>query len=313
MKVVLGIDGGGTKTHAVILDERLNVLGEGFGPSCNFDDLGVERATLHLGQAVERAREAAGLAHGPFDAAFLGMGGVVSAHDRELARGMAAALRLAPPERVGVDHDARPALSGGLSGRPGLVQIAGTGAATFGVNARGERASASGMGPMVSDEGSGHWVGIESIRAAVRSADGRGPASSLQERVRVALDIADYSELLHRLHVVGLPRSEVAALAPLAVEAAQAGDAAAVGILAGAAQEIALSIATVARRLGWGGGEACEVVMVGGLFRGGEAVLAPLRAALAERQPGARLVWPEQNPAVGAGRLALALLGGRGP
>ena len=188
VSVVLGVDGGGTKTHAVIIDETGRTLGEGFGGPTNIDDHDLETATVHLETAVNQARANAQLKNEPFDAAFLGIAGVVSAADKALVRKFSWRLELTcsppagphatGPEQLGVDHDARVALAGGLSCRPGMVLIAGTGSACFGMNAAGEHHLAGGWGHLLSDEGSGYWLGLEALRAAVRGFDGRGPPRS---------------------------------------------------------------------------------------------------------------------------------------
>lgn len=203
---------------------------------------------------------------------------------------MAAALDLAPPEFVGVDHNGRVALAGGLSGRPGLVLIAGTGTLCFGLSGASRRASADGFGPLVSDEDSGYWFGLEAVRAAVRAADGRGPGPALEPRVREHLGLEDWSGLLRRLHVTALSRAGTAALAPLVFAASAAGDGAATHLLNRGVHELVLCVAAVTRRLEL---RTFELTPVGGLFSTGEALFAPLRTALAGTLPGCTLVLPE--------------------
>ena len=135
---VLGTDGGGTKTQAVIVDESGKLCGTGLGGPSNYDDVGIDTTRASIGQAVDAARQMAGIPQIPFAAVFLGMAGVVSPTDRGIIRDIAQNLDLAAPETIGVDHDCRIALAGGLSGRPGLVQIVGTGSSTFGMNVAGE-------------------------------------------------------------------------------------------------------------------------------------------------------------------------------
>ena len=147
----LGVDGGGTKTQAVIIDECGRVLGAGLGGPANYDAVGVEVAQSNIAQAVEAARQAAGIADYPFASAYLGLAGVVCARDCEIVHGIARRLNLAAI--VGVDHDCRIALAGGLSGRPGIVLISGTGSSCFGMNALGDQWRAGGWGYLISDEG----------------------------------------------------------------------------------------------------------------------------------------------------------------
>ncbi|HHW84765.1 MAG TPA: hypothetical protein GX400_00980 [Chloroflexi bacterium] len=297
----LGIDGGGTKTQAAICDESGRVLGVGLGGASGIDSVGADAATVSIGAAVTAARVQAGLADAPFAAVFLGMAGVVSAADRDIVRAVAQRLQLG--DAIHVDHDIRIALAGGLSGRPGIALIAGTGSSCFGMNAAGERWQAGGWGHLISDEGSSYWFGWNAIRLAAGAGDGRWQ-SALYAPVMRGLGIERVADLHQRLYTQGISKAEIASFAPLVMEAAAAGDALALGLIRQGVQELALMVTAVARNLGWAAAP-CEVTLTGGLWRAGEVVLAPFRAALAEMLPMARIVMPELPPVIGACVLAL--------
>ncbi len=304
MSLVLGVDGGGTKTHAVITDETGRTLGEGFGGPTNIDDHDLETATANLEHAVNEARANAKLETKPFDAAFLGVAGVVCEADRGILRELAHRLELTSPERLGVDHDARVALAGGLSGRPGLVLIAGTGSACFGINATGERHLAGGWGHLLADEGSGYWLGLQALRAAVHAFDGRGQRTALEQQALAFLEVRAPEDIMHRLYVVGLSRTELAAFSPITLELAISGDLVARDIVERGAEALAETVEAAARRLNL---SAPEMATVGGVL-GSEVMLEPLRSQLMARLPEMRLVAAEQSPAHGACLLARMLL-----
>jgi N-acetylglucosamine kinase-like BadF-type ATPase len=304
-RYVLGIDGGATKTLAVILAEDGRVRGSGLSGSSSYDNIGIDAARDSLHAAVQAARQSAGLSSVPFAAAFLGLAGVTSRQDRTIVEGMAADLRLA--DIIGVDHDCRVALAGGLSARAGIVLIAGTGSSCFGMNAQGERWQAGGWGHWISDEGSSYWLGLNALRLAMGAYDGRW-STTLLDPIQARLGLQDMSEILHRLHVEGLSKTEIAALAPLVIETSQAGDALAQELIQQGAEALALCVQAVARRLGWADAP-CELALVGGLFQSGEAVLGPLRTTLEQHLPLCRPVMAELPPVVGAGLLALQSLG----
>lgn len=302
---VLGIDGGGTKTQAVLMDAAGQVVGAGRGGPSNYDDVGAAVARDNIAQAVAAARADAagrGVAIPSQAAAFLGMAGVVSETDRAVIRQIALDLRLAPPERIGVDHDIRIALAGGLTGRPGIVLITGTGSSCYGRNAQGDSWQSGGWGHLIADEGSGYWLGVQAMRVALQAYDGRLPATCLQGGLQEALGLPAMVDIMQRLYVRGLTRAEVAGLAGLVLEAARQGDAAAQSLIEQGARELARCVAAVQRRLGLE--EACEVALVGGLTQAGPVYLDPLRAALRAVLPAARVTLAEQEPAVGAALLA---------
>ncbi len=307
---VIGIDGGGTSTRAALLRLDGKLLAVGQSGSSNIDDVGVQVAEQNIDRAVAAAEAQANLARQPAAAIFLGMAGVTSEADRDHIRQIARNLNLAPDAAIGVDHDCRAALAGGLSGRPGIVQIIGTGSSCYGRTATGRSWMAGGRGHLVSDEGSGCWMGLQAIRAAVRAHDGRAPDTPLLGGVLTALDIAEIDDVLNRLYVVGISRAELAALAPMVVREAMAGDAAAQGIVQKGADDVAELVEAVARKLAM---RAPAVCIVGGLLNTGPLIFDSYRAAMLRRVPTAEVKTAEQPPVIGAALLALELAGARNP
>jgi N-acetylglucosamine kinase-like BadF-type ATPase len=305
---VLGIDGGATKTHAIIMDDTGAVLGEGFGGVGNYTVVGADGAQQSFADAVAAARAAAGLDNTPFDAAFLGLASVVSETDHNIIRRIAAALKLAAPENVGVDHDCSIALAGGLSGRPGIVQICGTGSSTFAMNAAGEGWRVGGWGRTISDEGSAYWMGVEAMRAAVRAYDGRDPETVLVDEVLDFLQIPHMDYIYQPLYVQGLSKTEIARMAPRVINAAAAGDATAQEIIHTGMAMVAECVEAAARKVGLLGAPI-ELALVGGVFSAGEITVGALRDAVNARMAGCTLVWPELAPVAGAGILALRMAG----
>lgn len=306
-QLVLGIDGGGTKTLAAICNSSGQVLGVGRGGASNIDDVGLETASQNIDLAVTAARQQTNLEPRAFDAAFLGLAGIVSGRDRALVRGLAANLELAAPERLGVDHDCRIALAGGLSGRAGIVLIAGTGSSCYGVNAAGDSWRAGGWGSLISDEGSAYFLGRESLIASVRALDGRGSDTELAAIMLEQLGVQQADDLLHRIYVSGLSRSDIAALAPLVLEVASNGDAVALEILERGCALLAECVKAVAKHLQLEH-QRFEVVAVGGLYNASELLQQKLRRQILEALQGAHITQPELSPVLGACLLALERL-----
>ncbi len=307
MNTYLGIDGGGTKTKAVILDENGRLLGAGNGGPSNFGTIGVEKARRHIATAIANAVSAANLPAQPFAAAFLGIAGTVSQADRDTVMGMAQQLNLAPAGRIGVDHDGRIALAGGLSGKPGIVQIIGTGTSCFGLNAAGERWMAGGWGHRLADQGGGYWLGIQAMKAATEAFDGRGRPTVLQAMVMDALRLRQMGEIMHRLYGEAMSVAEIAALSRLVIAAAERDDPVANAIIAEGMDEVARCVETVASKLGWQN-EAVDLVCVGGISKAGEVVMRPLREAVNGRLPHCAIHNPQHSAAVGAAILAQRIL-----
>ncbi|MBX9724125.1 MAG: hypothetical protein K2X81_22145 [Candidatus Obscuribacterales bacterium] len=309
MKYVLGIDGGGTKTYATIVSTSGHVLGKGVAGPSNYHDVGVEVTKANLADAIMMASKDAEIGIAPrFEAAFLGLASVVSPADRAVVRNMARDLDLPANEKLGVDHDCRIALAGGLSGRPGIVQIAGTGSATYGRNADGEEWRSGGWGYLLADEGGSYWFGLSAMKAAVRAADGRSKETVLRQLVIERLELVTMNDIMHRLHVTGMSRLEIASLCPLLINAAKEGDEIATQIVAEGMSLLAECLETVAQRLRLTQSSVCEIALVGGLFNAGDIVVRPLLIAMQERLPNCSVLSAELQPVLGACLLALDCL-----
>jgi len=281
----VGLDGGQSGTRVVVGDHGGRVLGRGESGPSNLSDPsgdGLRRAVdKALAQAVR------GLQEPRFAAAFCGMSGGPDDKREILAE-------LIPSERLYVGTDAEIALLGGTEGEPGTVVIAGTGSIAFARDASGRTARAGGWGYAFGDEGGAFDIARRALRASLASEEGWGPKSALTESLLSASGSAAANDLLHRFYREGIPREEIAALAPLVDEAASSGDLVADEILTQAAAELAL-IARAARNQFFAADDPSAVVCSGGVFHSSR-----LRAAFEERVSPWRLVDPARPPVEGA-------------
>jgi len=304
-QVVLGIDGGQTATIAAICDLTGRVLGLGRGGPANhvWAPGGVERARSAV---VDSVTEALGRGSLPleteFEAAFLGMPGQADPLKLEAVQGAVHARRFR------MENDKVNALASVTAGKPGVVVIAGTGTITYGENARGESADASGWGYLLGDEGAGYWIARQAVAAACRHWDRRGEQTRLTEKLLRTLEITDLWELYFLVYSEKLSRSDFAGLARLVPEAAAEGDAAAGRILRRAGRELGLAAGTVARHLRMHRGPV-TVGLVGGVFQGSALVRRSFRREVRRHAPKAVLAQARFSPAAGSVLLALRLAG----
>jgi N-acetylglucosamine kinase len=298
MRYVIGIDAGGTKTVGLLADETGQVLAEVRGSGANLQTHGELEVEKVFDDIVE------GLAQGrTISAVALGIAGVDRPHDEAVIRGIL--RRLGHRESVRVVNDAAIALVAGAPDGVGIVVLAGTGSISYGQDAHGTTARAGGFGFLLADEGSGYWFGHQALRATVRAADGRGPATRIMPIVFEALEVTSVAELVPRVYEKGLPKHRIAALAGTVQQAHDQGDAVAASLIDVGAQELALAARAVARQLDLGDGPF-PVVLAGGAFKACPSMVAPLEAHLA--LPGGRPTLLQAEPARGAVRLALDLL-----
>jgi N-acetylglucosamine kinase-like BadF-type ATPase len=302
----VGVDGGGTKTHAVVVDRHFDVLGDGLAGPSNFLQVGLEPAVEAVRKAVAGACERAGIRADEVAAAGVGLAGVDHPTHRRTMR-EALAKRL-PVRGLALYSDAQCAVAGATDLKPGVVVIAGTGSIALGVDARGRTARSGGWGPTMGDEGSGYDIARRALAAVAGARDGRAPATSLTRRVCEHFGVAGTEDLPSVVYdPAGGSQRRIASLGRLVAEEARAGDAVAREILERAGRDLGAALAAVVRRLGLQK-EAFPVAYVGGVFGGGTHVLEELRRALAEVAPKAYLAEPIYGPAVGAAKLAAAAL-----
>jgi N-acetylglucosamine kinase-like BadF-type ATPase len=205
-----------------------------------------------------------------------------------------------------VANDAELVLAAGSDAGWGLAVIAGTGSIAYGRNAAGVIIRAGGWGPLLGDEGSGYAIGRAALRAAVSSHDGRAAPTSLLAAILAYWNLSDATALIGKAYRPPLAASEVASLAVLVEDAAQAGDAVAAAILAEAGNDLAVTAAAVAWRLGLAGETPCAVA--GSVLVKGRRVLETFEAGLAGAGLTPKPLVRVEEAALGAVRLACELL-----
>jgi glucosamine kinase len=303
MKAFLGIDGGGTHTRAVLVDESGRVLGQGESGPSNYHNVGLSQAAQSMRTATEVAWKDAGKKFRTADSAFIGCAGVKSSLDIAWMTAAAEGEDLAPAGEIVTQNDIYNALSGGLSGRPGIALIGGTGTNCLGCDTSGETSMCGGWGWLLDDEGGGFGLALAAMRAAVRSADGRAKPTKLLPAVLAFLGLSEPAEILARLYVDAWTPDELAAIAPIVIRQAVEGDSAAIQIMQSGAKALAALVAGAASALEFPGGP--EVVILGGCARSGAPYQNAIEQEIQKRYPSARFSEPAYSTTYGAAINAL--------
>lgn len=302
MAYFLGVDGGASKTAAVVIDEKGEPLGQGLAGGSNHLRVGLDIATRNIERAVNIALVEAGMAIREVEYAYCGIAG--SDHKDHHERVVEALRIFFPRGNFVVDNDARIALTGAIGFGSGVVVISGTGSVAFGRNAEGKELRAGGWGPTIGDEGSGFSIARDGLTAIVRAYDGRGPATRMTDLLRDGWDISNPADLPRFVYAPSTHHDDIARYGKLVIDAAGESDRVALDILDHAGRELAECVIAVARRLGMSS-EEFPVACVGGAFRAGELLLAPFRDQLARELPRARLTSPLHTPVEGAAMMAI--------
>lgn len=308
-ELVLGIDGGGTRTVVLLATRRgseWKVLGRGEAGPSNRQAVGTPAALAALDEATDRAFAASGRPRSAVCAACLGLAGAGRPVDQEVVREWAARANLAA--EVQVIEDAALLLAAGTPAGWGVAVVAGTGSMAYARDAAGRTARSGGWGPLLGDEGSGYAIALAGLRAAARSADGRATATPLTDHLLAACGLKRAEELIGVVYRGG-DRASLASLAPVVLDAAEAGDPVADHIVRDAASELAAATAAAARQLQLGA--VFPVALAGGLLVASPAYRERFLSAITDRGLSGSPVTLVTEPAEGALRLALDRIASR--
>jgi N-acetylglucosamine kinase-like BadF-type ATPase len=238
MKYFIGIDGGGTKTKCIISDENLNILSESIGGPSNFLINGVETVSETLIHLIKNCINNLGINISSISSTVIGTAGGGRRTDAKQLEN--AILSLAQKENfplglIRVDSDARIALEGAFSGKPGSILIAGTGSIMFGKDKNGIVHRVGGFGRILGDEGSGFRLGQKALNAVSKEFDGRGPKTLISVYLDQEFSIKTPDDLINEIYKKNF---DIASVAPLVFKAAENSDKIAQNIIETESDEI---------------------------------------------------------------------------
>lgn len=309
-RVYVGVDGGGSKTRALVGDVDGRVLGSGGSKSSNLHSVGFDAATAAVLAAVNEAVFRAGGAHVSVAAAVFGLAGLDREEDRARVDAWLVAQGLASRHRVVQDtHIVLAAAAETASPSPralpwGIALICGTGTVCHGVARSGAHVRAGGFGYLLGDEGSGYDLAVRALRLATLTADGRADAHALLETAFSHFGCARIGDLCARVYGADLTRGQIAAFATSVLALGEAGDRDARSLTFSVAAAASALLTTVAARLGE---SDPPIALAGGVLAGSafyrDAMIAHTVAAGLRCAERATIV---RDPAEGA--LAMARL-----
>jgi N-acetylglucosamine kinase-like BadF-type ATPase len=302
-RYVLGVDGGATKTLAAVLDIDAREVHLGHAGPSNQDAVGAAAAVQALLDAADAAIGQAGIGSERLSAAVLAIAGT----DTEA---MARNVRAARTEDWLVVNDVVAAWASATGAGPGVAVIAGTGSNVFGVGPDDTPWRAGGWGHLLGDEGSGYWLGVQSIKAALSDREASGPETALTDRAPAFFGLQSVEELVHLVYSKPLTKGQIAALAAVTAELANAGDAVARELYVRGASELGRQVRAVLEQTGLRG--SFPVGLIGGTFEAGAVYLQPITAEVHERAPEAHVERVKLAPVGGSLLLAARVCGRAG-
>ena len=296
MAYFLAIDGGGTKTECVVGDER-DVLASSVGSTIKIKKVGNKAAAEVLQSSINDVCKQANIRPDQFSRTCIGLAG---SSIPEVTRWTRATLAQLVSGELILVNDTTIAHHAAFNGGPGVLVIAGTGSNVLGINERGESARAGGWGPIISDEGSGFWIGRTAVAQSMRAHDA-GRSTELLSAIMHAWRLGSREEVVAMAN--SNPPPDFAALLPAVLQCADAGDALAREILSSAANELAQLARIVVRKL-WNGDGKIHVALTGGVFAHSAQIRQMFSNAICAERRGIEVNLEPVHPVMGA--LAMA-------
>jgi N-acetylglucosamine kinase-like BadF-type ATPase len=308
VKTFLGVDGGGTKTDFLLIDETGRELAATRAGSAYYPEIGVDALKAMLEQGI---REISAQAAVPVqELSFACIGLPAYGEDSALLDRLDQLIAgIVPTSRYRCVNDMVCGWAAALGGRDGINVIAGTGSIGYG-EYKGRCARAGGWGELFSDEGSAYWMAREGLALFSRMSDGRAERGPLYELLRAHFGLrADIDVCAKVYGPPAMPRSELAALAPIVAQAVRAGDGQATRLYERAAEELSGIVYALRGQLAVPVGVALAVSYSGGMFRLDHVLTWMLETSLRRSGQPYEFSAPRLTPRAGAALYAAKLSG----
>jgi len=298
MDCLIGIDGGGSRTRAVLVDGSGNLLAGALGGPANIQLHNKETFKTTINSLLSELYTSSRSSSRMVKAIVAGFAGAGRSSNREIAGSILDKLDLKNRHKIMTDMEI--ALYGAFRDKPGIILIAGTGSAAFGRDAIGNVRRCGGWGYLVGDEGSGYYIGRTAVRYTLQSYDTILPATVLTDIICEAFDLETIDQIIPAIYSGAVSRIDIANLAPAVLDAEVQGDQVALMIIEEAGKSLGKLVETLLHRLKFEA-KPVNLCLAGSIFKKRDTLLPYI---LENIQDGVRIVDPQFPPVVGAALLA---------
>jgi N-acetylglucosamine kinase-like BadF-type ATPase len=290
---LIGIDGGASRSKCILTDREGALIATAKGGSLNPLTIGWDQFRENVRALLDGV-----LTSVPEKKRLNLCTGLAGTGDEEVrSRAVNEIAALIDADTIHVISDALAALWGAFQGEPGLLLIAGTGSICMGLDAGGNTARCGGFGRILGDEGSGYWIAVQAIRAALGSVDGRNPPTELVDIIYSEFQLNELKDIIPPVHTGQITPDQIAQIAPQVLAAAKS-DQSAVEIVNEAAGHLADLVISTAQKLDM---ENPRVALWGGLWKSpGQELKKALTASLSEGRIACQLCEPAESAEWGA-------------
>ncbi|RJR05480.1 hypothetical protein C4588_08430 [Candidatus Parcubacteria bacterium] len=296
--MIIGLDGGGTKTTGIVVDEQGKILAEAtVGPtnpnSSDYETVKKELKKLFYFFTLKKPLTKE-------DVVFAGISGVESGGKKEWFLSLLREITGEAPTII-IDNDAITALYSETKGKPGIVSISGTGSISFGINDKEERARVGGWGYLIQDGSSGFAIGKRLLDYVFEQYDKGHAPCELSKAVLDHFGVTAMSEIVSLVYELRKTRDRVASLGSMVISFSNKGNQLCVDILKEAAACMLKEIHTLYEKLHQGmvADGKFPIVLTGGIIGHSHLMQSFLEEEAANRNYPFAFTLPSLPPIAG--------------
>lgn len=302
MKYVMGIDGGGTGSVLKLVSLDGKELGSKEGGPTNLSAQSPKEVEAVLSELILEALADNGLKMDNCQSVCIGAAGADRPHQRALLEDIIGSIGI--DGKIITTNDAEIALVAGAGALEGVIVIAGTGSIAYGRTADGRSFRTGGWGHLIGDEGSGYYIGMRGLNAALRGYDSRGESTLLLPMILEQTQVDDVDGLISYIYSDNFLKSKIANLAKIVDSAYKHGDRVAQAILDESAYELFLLAKAVLDNLHFDGN--VNLVVNGSVLLKNKYVLSSFCEHIDTHYENVDIVKLNRDAAYGAAELALS-------
>lgn len=303
----LGVDGGGTKTEFLIIDENGNIRGHSISKGCHYKQVGYDGFREIIEEGILNVCSKANITMAQINNSFIGIPGYGEIkNEREKLGLIISDMFQGFSYKCG--NDAEAGLAGSLACKMGINIVAGTGTIGYGVDKNNKIARAGGWGYFCGDEGSAYWLGKKVIELFTKESDSRIDKSPIYYILKNNLGLTkDFDIIPLIIDDYKMDRGKIAGLAIYLHKAALEKDCNAIEVFIAAAAELAVLADSVIKQLDFDDNDKILLSYSGGVFKSGKFILDPLKEMIMKNHKNIKIIKPILKPVTGAALYAYIL------
>ena len=300
MDLLIGIDGGGSKTKSLLSDKGMNLISSSTGGPTNFMAIGMDKAVDNAVDVIRKSFSLVDVINSKLVSVVIATAGAGRKKDAfEFGYRVKDKLKnIIAVDEMNVVTDAEAALEGALDGEEGVIVICGTGSIVFAKNKSGEHFRSGGLGKILGDEGSGYSLGLKGLILVSKELDGQNINTNLTSLIKSKFDLSDINQLINHVYK-GSP--EYSDIGIEVINCASKGDEVCLNLINNEISELIKQVKAISKKINK---DDFKIALLGGLVENHNFYKELIKKKLNESFNAIKVIEPINKPEYGALLLA---------